>query len=948
MLKKLSAIRIPLFLISLLWFIYACSGPRATMVIEDVPAQLQSMTLEQKIGQMMMVAFKPRYYHQNDAGFNRLLTRVQNYHLGGVMIYKGHPYDIARCITRLQAAATFPLLVSADIEWGTAMRVEYGTDYLQNMAIGAIGSAEIAEQMGRLTAAEAKALGIHIGFAPVMDLNNNPDNIIINTRSYGEDPQAVSRLGSAFIRGLQAGGLYATAKHFPGHGDTDVDSHLGLPTINVPAERIRNLELVPFQAAVDAGVKGVMVAHITYSAFPEMQGQPATLNPYFIQEVLRKEMGFKGLAMTDALDMRGITDNYWAGEAAVMAINAGIDLVLIPPQFERTFEFVKSAVQSGRIPMSRIDAAVSRILQAKKELLPKGNIAPDPAQIEAVLADPAHTRLAGNIASKAVTLLKNDNQILPMAAESIDSVLVVTITDGNKGLEYQRTLNAEVGRRIPTVRQGLVDPRTTTADMQEMLALADSVDAIVVGVYVRWGSYKGSVTISDTITTLLEDFMAHPAPMAVASFGSPYIVRNLPPLPSYLCAYGTEPIAVRAGVQAIFGEIPVSAKLPVSIPGYHSLGDGIQLPVRSMTLTRAYNDTLFTEAIGILQKSIQDSIFPGAQVAITHRGKLLMSRGIGRQTYAADAPAIDTESIYDLASVTKVAATTVTAMKLFEKDIIRLDVPVKSYIPEFSGGLKDSVTVRNLFTHSSGIFAWTDLWNKAADREGALKYIWEQPLVYPPGDSTIYSDPGIITIGKIIEIASGQPIDKLAEKLIYRPLGLKNTMFKPDKSLLPRVVPTEVGGGMDRGLIHGETHDENTHFFGDVSTHAGLFSTAEDLAALAQMLINGGIYNHRRILSPETIRDWTTPQDIPSGSDRAIGWDTPIDSLSSAGDYFSTGSFGHLGYTGTSMWIDPQREIAVILLTNRVHPTRERGGMKAVRRAFYNSVMQSLIEFTEK
>ncbi|MEL6824378.1 MAG: serine hydrolase, partial [Calditrichota bacterium] len=297
---------------------------------------------------------------------------------------------------------------------------------------------------------------------------------------------------------------------------------------------------------------------------------------------------------------------------------------------------------------------------------------------------------------------------------------------------------------------------------------------------------------------------------------------------------------------------------------------------------------------------------------------------------------------------TKVASTALSAMRLWEQKRIRLDIPVKSYLPAFSGGDKDSVTIRHLLTHSSGIHWWADLWNKAQNRQEALEYIYSLPLNYTPGDSMIYSDLGMIMLGEILEMVTGEKQDKFADRLIYRPLGLKNTMYTPDKSRLPRIPPTEIGGSMNRGLIHGDVHDENTHFLDGVSSHAGLFSTADDLAAIGQMLVNGGVYNHRRLLKPSTIQEWTSRQNLPENTDRALGWDTPSDEKSSAGDYFSSGSFGHLGFTGTSFWVDPNREIVVVLLSNRVHPTRERGGMYQVRRDFHQAVMKALVNDTDE
>ena len=883
-------------------FMFGCASMSVRSGESWVRYHLENMTLKEKIGQIMVPAYAPIFYNEENYQFKRLLKLVRDYKVGGVMFWRGNPYSVARTIDRLQSAAAIPLLVMADMEWGLPQRVDESTRFLQNMATGATGNEKYAYEIGQITANEAKAIGVHIGFAPVMDVNNNPDNIIINTRSFGEDPALVSRMGTAFIRGLQAGGVYATAKHFPGHGDTGIDTHMFLPSITVPMDRIRSLELPPFKAAVDAGVKCVMVAHITFSQVKQMGGRPATLDPYFIEEILRKEMGFDGLVVTDAMDMGSITDNYWSGEAAVMAINAGADMVLLSPNFETTFEFVLNAAREGRIEMGRIDEAVGRILTAKAdhglERKPVFNI----ANLEKVMSQSKSAIKAEEISNAAMTLVRDDKNVIPFHAEKIGSVLALTVTDEDGTSRRGSTMNREIGIRVPNVKSVFIDPRSTQEELKEIMTAADSVDAVIVGIFMKWRDRKGTISLPDTTVSLLREFFKSDKPMAVIAFGSPYTLRQIPEVPSYITAYETVSMAQRSAIRAIFGEIPLRAKLPVSIPGLYKAGDGLERERRKMELVRNIDDDILTGAYGIIEQAISDSIFPGAQLVVVRKGELI------------------------------------------EKKKILLDMPVKSYLPEFSGGKKDRLTLRHLFTHSSGIHWWIDLWNKSGNKESAYKYIYDLPLDFSPGDSMIYSDLGIMLIMDILETVSGQNLDRLANRTIFRPMGLKNTMFNPPAELLGRIAPTEIDTSLKRGLVHGKVHDENAAFLGGVSSHAGLFSTAEDLASIAQMLLNGGIYRHRRFFSPETVKYWTKRQHMPSSSDRAIGWDTPSDHGSSAGDYFSEGSFGHLGFTGTSFWVDPKREIAVILLSNRVHPSRERGGMYKVRRDFHQEVMRALLK----
>jgi beta-N-acetylhexosaminidase len=931
------------FFLIVLILLVGCAGVKKEAPPNWVDQQLAAMTLEQKIGQMMVVNYGPRFFNDQNPAYEYLISLVKKYHIGGVSLARGAPYAVARTINRLQDVAEIPLFVMADMEWGVTMRVEEGTTLPPNMAIGATGSEDYAYQAGKITAREARAVGIQVGFVPVMDVNNNPDNIIINTRSYGENPELVARLGSAYIKGLQENGVYATAKHYPGHGNTNVDTHLGLPVIISSPEQIQNTELVPFKAAVKAGVEFVMVAHITYSSFPQMEGRPATLDSFFVKEVLRRELGFKGIVITDAMDMGGVVNQYWSGQAAVMAINAGMNMILMTPNFEATFDFVVQAVRDGRISINTINESVRRILTAKwrQGLYAKQQV--NLTELEKVMASPQDLREAVEMSDASMTLIRDDKHIFPLHADTLDTVLLVTITDGDYGNDYQARLLREVRWRVPVVKTALIDSRSCQEDIMDALSQADSVQAVIVGFFVRWGSYKGSLSLPDTTVNLMQKFFTIDKPMAVVSFGTPYLLRQIPEVQSYLCAYDTQSLTVKSGIRGVFGQIPLKARLPVSIPTYYQVNEGLDRPYYKMEYITRIHDDFLSGAYAVLDSAIADSVFPGCQIAIVKDDTLIASRGFGHQIYDLSSPEITPETMYDLASVTKVAATTVVSMELYEQKKIRLDIPVSSYLPEFRGELKDSITVRNLLTHSAGLKAWDKLWLHAKNKEEAIKYIMSLPLEYAPGDSMVYSDLGIILMGEIIKTVTGESIDQLAEKMIYRPMGMTNTMYNPPEKLWPGIAPTEIGGDLNRGLIHGTVHDENTFFFGGVSTHAGLFSTSNDLVALAQMLINGGIYRHHRFFDPQTIREWTSRQNIPQGSNRALGWDTPADEGSSAGDYFSPGSFGHLGFTGTSIWIDPNRRIAIVLLTNRVYPTRTRGGIYEARRSFYNAAMKALL-----
>jgi CubicO group peptidase (beta-lactamase class C family) len=704
------------------------------------------------------------------------------------------------------------------------------------------------------------------------------------------------------------------------------------------------VELSPFQAAIDAGVKAVMIAHITYSGFPETDGLPATLNPYFIQQILKKEMGFKGLVISDAMDMGGIKKHFWSGDAAVRAINSGIDLILLPPNFDMTFQFILNAVKDGRISLNRIDQAVLNILKAKRELHLWNKPTVDLKQVEVTINRPDHLNQAMQMADASITLVRDENKILPMHADDIDSLILITITDGIYGYEYQQRLLDEVSIRVPAVKSILIDSQSGKDQILNAITQSENADAMIVGMFVRWASYKGSITLPDTTIALIQQLFKIPKAMAVISFGSPYILNQIRDVHSFLCAYDTTPLAVGAAVRAIFGEIKIQGHLPVSLFDRYKSGWGIQKPVYSMTLQPEIDNERFSEAFHVLEQAMADSIFPGAQVAVVHKNELICSEGFGHQTYDVNSAEVNTGTLYDLSSLTKVAATTSIAMQLFEEEKIALDIPVCSYLPQFKGHNKDSVTIRHLLTHSSGLPGWEPLWEFSGNRSEALAHIYRRPLVYEPGDSTIYSDLGIILLGEIFQIVSGKSIDRLTKEIMIEPLELKTLTYMPPDSIFWMIAPSEIGGELNREVIQGKVHDDNTYFLGGISSHAGLFSNAEDLAIISAMFLNKGIYKHHRFFQPATVKRWTTRQNLPEGSERALGWDTPSDTGSSAGDYFSVESYGHLGFTGTSLWIDPVREIAIVLLTNRTFPTRNKEGIFQVRRDFHNAVMKELLK----
>lgn len=559
----------------------SCSARRTAGVAAPVEGAdwvrttLSAMTLEQKAGQVLMPVFRGYHVHPDSPYFQKLEGLVGDLGVGGLILSRGDPLETISILNRLQAQARIPLLVAADLEWGAGIQVAHGATLLPYaMAVGATGSEAMAEAHGRATAREGRALGVHMTFAPVLDVNSNPENPIINIRSYGEDPALVARLGAAFTRGARQGGLLTTAKHFPGHGDTSVDSHRALATVSGDRARLDTVELPPFRAAVTAGVDAIMVGHLAVPAV-DASLVPATISRPVVTGLLRGEMGFRGLIVSDALDMRGITDAHPPGEAAVRTLLAGQDLLLMSPDPIEARRAVVDAVRTGRLPAARLDDAVRRVLQAKVKAglhLPGGRAASFD-RLWRDLGDPVALEDVQAVADRSITLLRNEGGVLPLRRGG--RVLHVSLS-GDVGAEpLHDVADTELRRFAPEAETAPVDPRTPPAELEALIGRARSAEAILVSAFVRVRAYKGTAALPAELGGFMARLVALGRPLVVVSFGSPYLVTQFPTVPAYLCAYGHSPLSQRAAMRAVYGEIETTGRLPVTIPGLFARGEGM-------------------------------------------------------------------------------------------------------------------------------------------------------------------------------------------------------------------------------------------------------------------------------------------------------------------------------------------------------------------------------------
>lgn len=921
-----------------------------------VEQTLKKMTLREKLGQMLMVTFFGVFDSAESPEYKEVLHQVEDNHVGGLIIVtdrgplgleRSQVYPTAVITNELQRRAKIPLVVGADFEAGTGMRLDEGTSFPSAMAIAATGDPKLAYQAGKYTALEARAAGVQWIFAPDADVNNNPDNPIINIRSFGENPASVAEYVSEFVRGVEETGALATAKHFPGHGNVSVDSHISLATIPGSRADLDKTELVPFRAAIAAGVSSIMPGHLSVPAFEPDPEVPATLSQNILTGLLRDDMKFRGLIITDALDMGGVTLNYAPGEAAVRSVQAGTDVLLMSPSPDAAIAGLEDAVKSGRISEKRIDASVRRILAAKARLGLNKNRYVDVARLNEKFARPEYETASQNIADRGVTLLRDTPWLFPLDATKPLRVLLVALSsdpDPNPG----ETIEPEIRPRVDSLKVLRADTQYSPVS-RLTLPPPDSYDVAIAALFVRVTDGKGNVGFPADQFAFVNELIATSKPTVIVSFGSPYLIGRFPNAKTWVAEFATNDVSQRAAARAIFGQTAIGGKIPVTVPGTVQRGDGLPVAAHSMTLQPA--PAAMTEhlrpAYGLLDRAAADGAFPGGVLAVGWNGQLAV-HPFGKLELDGEAYDVDEDSIYDVASLTKPIVTTTAAMLLVQRGRLDLNRPVENYLPEFAAAAKFDpnpawrarITPHMLLVHDSGLPDHREFFKEAKGRDAILARVLAEPLVNEPGKQIVYSDLGFILLGEIIERLTGESLDVFAKREIFDVLGMDRSMFNPPRKLREDIAPTEKDTAFRKRQIWGEVHDENAWAMGGVAGHAGLFSTADDLAAFAQMILNGGIYGHERLLARSTIHEFTARHTIGSSA-RTLGWDVP-EEASSSGRYFSASSFGHLGFTGTSLWIDPERKLFVVLLTNRVNPTRANEKIRQVRPALHDAVFEGL------
>ena len=939
-------------------FIVGCSSvPRAS---KNWPQKvLKTLSLREKIAQMMIYRMHLKYKDVTPEKWKEITRLLDGDGIGGIHLWSGDGSSSIAIMNEIQKRSRIPIIFDADIERGFGQRFPSGTDFPPMMAITATGNPENAYEVGKIVATESRAAGIHWNLSPVVDVNNNPLNPIINTRSFSENADIVSEFSKKYAKGLQDYGMIATAKHFPGHGDTQTDSHSSLAMIPSDSSRLWSLELKPFATMAEAGVDVVMVAHVHAPDYQPEADDPATLSPFWVTDVLKDRLGFDGAIITDGMGMGGITKNYSDDYAIVKAVQAGCHIIIQNYDMVGSIDAIEKAVLDGEISEQQINSSALKMLELKYKVGLNLNPYVGLDLMMRNISTKRNREASNRIASEAITLVKDSKGLLPINASPKDTLYIIDIYDQEYKHSRSTVASKIISERIP-VRAIQVDESDKKPILDVIVKSIPKNSQILINAFVSPKEWKDRIFFPDNETYFVRELIKKSDRIILASLGTPYLLQDFPKVSTYLCAYNSSYLMQNALANALLGSKDISGRLPISIPGLHEIGSGMFKKMKvKMEKISEYKPGIevkrvLPEAVGannnyierFMESAIKDSAWPGGVLLAAKSGNIFYHKGHGFHTYESKKP-VRSSDIFDLASITKVISTTSGIMKLVDKNKIDLDKPVVSYLPNFKGKKKkykkqkSEITVRDLLSHSSGLPAFKQYFKMEKTREVILENIYDTEPVREKGDTTIYSDVGAIMLGELIEKASGFPLDIFVDSLIFKPLGMGTTFYNPPEEKIKRVIPTEIDP--KGNLIHGYVHDENAHSLGGVAGHAGLFSTAKDLAIFSQMMLNKGLYGWKRIFKQETVDLFTKRANLVSQSSRCLGWDSPS-GASSGGAYLSDASYGHGGYTGTTLWIDPDNEIIVILLTNAVHPNRKNKDPKYFdwRHRIHSAVYESL------
>ena len=892
----------------------------------------------------------------------KVVNDIQQYNVGALCFFQGGPVRQANLTNHYQSIAKTPLMVTIDGEWGLGMRLDSVLKYPYQLTLGALEDQNLVYRMGLAVGEQCKRIGVHVNYAPVIDINNNPNNPVIGYRSFGEDKNKVADFGIAYMKGMQDAGIMACAKHFPGHGDVDVDSHFDLPVINKSKVQLDSMELVPFRAIFKAGIGSVMIAHLFIPAIDNTANTATSISRNSVTNLLRNEMGYDGLTFTDALEMKGVAKYFPGGTIAVEALIAGNDMLCLPESVPQAIEAIKKAIADRKLSWDEINAKVKKVLASKYEV---GLNEIKPINTNNLLSDlNAKTdAIRYEVARKGITVLAQAGEKASGAAFTNIPVLnrkkVAYVGIGSTNLNaFGKRMQDDLGAE--TYLFGYKDSTDKVQEIIKKVTEKGKYDAVIVGVHGYSLRPMDNFGISPAALSLYKGINGLNTVTMV--FGNVLATKNFCDAYTLAACYQDDEVTHQAAADLVEGKIFSMGKLPVSVCQFR-FGTGIVHG--DIKPSRAGVSTNELQVIdSIVNDAIAQKAFPGAVVLAAHKGQIIYHKAFGHYQYE-DSPEMTPESIFDLASVTKISATTVSVMKLYEQGKLSLSKKLGDYLPWVKGTDKEDLVIADILLHQAGLVPFIPFYRETIDsatgipkqeiysdksRPGYsvrvaenvyLRNDWNDTMFArilnsPLGrkDRYVYSDNDFIFLGKIIEEITGMSLDQFVEKTFYMPMGMRTTGFRPrNKFPLDLIVPTEEEKHFRRQVTRGDVHDEGASMFGGVAGHAGLFSNSYDLAMLYQMLLNGGEFNGRRYLKPETIKLFTSYQ---SGtSRRGYGFDKPEKDNKIRKDPYpselaSPSTFGHTGFTGTCVWVDPKYDLVYIFLSNRVYPTRNNPRLSAL------------------
>ncbi len=941
-----------------------------------VDSVYNALTPEQRLGQLFMVAA----YSNRDASHSRYIERlISQYNIGGLMFMYGGPKRQAILTNQYQSKATVPLFIAMDAEWGLDMRLDSSMHFAKQMTLGALDDPKYVYLMGREIALKMKRLGVHISFSPVLDVNSNPNNPVIGNRSFGESKEHVSDYGISYIKGLQENGIIAVAKHFPGHGDTDKDSHKSLPIIRSDIKRLQEVDLYPFKQSFDAGVMGVMVAHLHLPVFDTVANKAATLSHNLVTGLLKEKMQYQGLVFTDALNMRSVTKYYKPGEVDALALSAGNDVLLFSEDVPTAIAKIKEAVASGKIKQEEIDYKVRKILHAKYWA---GLNKYKPVELKNLTTEidrPSSNVVQQQLYEHAVTLVKNKGDFLPF--RNLDTLNFASVTIGaGKNNVFTQTLE----KYAPFTKYTLVK-QAEDSTYNRLYNKLQQNNVVVVSIHRLNNTPANNYGITQRTRAFIQRLQANPKQKVVlAVLGNAYTLQYFEKSDWLLCGYEDTEAAQTVIPQILFGAIGANGKLPVSASPNLTAGSGLKTqPINRLRFANpesvGMDSQILNQIDNVAREAIAYGATPGCQVVVAKDGAVIFEKAYGYTTYDDKAKLVTNSSIYDIASVTKVASTLQAIMFLKDQGKLNLDAKASVYLPELQGTNKQNLIIRDILAHQAGLQSGVAFWQRsfnapqnrglyyattqsenfpnevvpgmytAKNMEDVMwKWIIESPLLPKPKGAPHYefkySDLSFYILRRVAEKLLNQSIDEFMEHNFYASLGANSLLYNPLKRFQKeQIVPTENDTHFRKTLVWGNVHDQGAAMMGGVAGHAGLFSTALDLAKLMQMNLQNGEYGGLRYFRANVVPEFATRHNKETR--RGLGWDMPDPAGKGATSTMAPlSTFGHTGFTGTCAWVDPENKLVYIFLSNRINPTAENNKLvtNSIRTRIHDIIYKSI------